>query len=302
MTRRSPVDVIYVAAAAHDARYTRICVASLRAYYPDAPIKLLAGGVLEAGLADELATYWDVAVADLPRVDYGWGFVKLEPLFGPPGERFLVLDSDTVITGPVLDCWRPDDGPFLVDDETQPEGRAKELYYDWDVLRSELPETVTPRFLFNSGQWFGTAGVLTRRDFEPVLAWTTPPTLRHAKLFMPGDQGVLNFVLNQKAALEGLRVERKVIMRWPRNDMSDLSAADVASGRAPARVVHWAGLKQANQRLMPGFDLLRHFEAAYYRRLPQGRPRRSFRALRSTSASLAGRLRAVSRRLRPTPG
>jgi hypothetical protein len=297
-----PVDVVYVAAAAHDARFTRICVASLRTYYPDAPIKLLAGGVLEDGLTDELAAYWDVALADLPRLDYGWGFVKLEPLFGPPGERFLVLDSDTVITGPVLDYWGPDAGPFLVDDESQPQGRAKEIYYDWDALRGALPAVVKPRFLFNSGQWFGTSSVLTRRDFEPVLAWTTPPTLPHAQWFMPGDQGVLNFVLNQKAALEGLRVERKVIMRWPRNDMSDLSADAVVSGRAPARVVHWAGLKQANQRLMPASDLLRHFETTYYRRLPRGAARRSFRALRSTSASLAGRLRAASSRLRLTPG
>jgi hypothetical protein len=263
---------------------------------------LLAGGALEDGLADELATYWDVGLADLPRVDYGWGFVKLEPLFGPPGERFLVLDSDTVITGPVLDLWRAGGAPFLVDDEALPRARAKQLYYDWDALRSDLPAAATPSFLFNSGQWFGTAGVLTRQDFEPVLAWTTPPSLRFATLFMPGDQGVLNFVLNQKAAHEGLDVERRVIMRWPRNDLSNLSAADVDGGRAPALVVHWAGLKQANQRLMPGSDLLRHFEAAYYRRLPQGRARRSIRALRSSTASVTDRIRAASNRFGLTTG
>src|SRR6266852_5165282 len=93
------IDRVYIAASARDARYTRICVASVRYFYPDIPIRLLVGGHLQRGLARELQQYWNVGTADLPRGEYGWGFVKLEALFAPPGERFLVLDSDTVLTG-----------------------------------------------------------------------------------------------------------------------------------------------------------------------------------------------------------
>ena len=95
------IDCIYIAASARDARFTRICVASVRYFYPDIAIKLLVGGPLQRGLADELQRHWNVGVAQLPAGDYGWGFVKLEPLFMPSKERFLVLDSDTVIAGPV---------------------------------------------------------------------------------------------------------------------------------------------------------------------------------------------------------
>jgi hypothetical protein len=63
------VDCIYIAASARDARYTRICVASVRYFYPDVAIKLLAGGQLERGLADELR-FWNVGMADLPSGDY----------------------------------------------------------------------------------------------------------------------------------------------------------------------------------------------------------------------------------------
>jgi len=77
---------IYVAASAHDFRCTRICVASIRYFYPDIPIRLLVGGRLQPGLSHELTRYWNVEVADHPGGDYGWGFVKLEALFGPPGE------------------------------------------------------------------------------------------------------------------------------------------------------------------------------------------------------------------------
>ena len=273
-------DVIYIAAAAHDARYTRICVASVRRLYPTIPVKILAGGRLEAGLADELARYWDVGLADLPRRDYGWGFVKLEPLFGPPGERFLVLDSDTVVAGPVLDAWDEADGPFLVDDERQTDADARRLYYDWEQLKAAAPQTRPPAFVFNSGQWFGTAGVLSRTDLDPVLAWEEPPRLRHPTCFMGGDQGVLNWVLNQKAAEGAFTVGRKVIMRWPKHSMTGLSAAEVASGEAPPVVVHWAGLKKSRLSAMPGADVLAWFEQLYYQRLPNGALLRASRGAR----------------------
>jgi hypothetical protein len=75
------------------------------------------GGRLQRGLADELRQYWSVEGADLPAGDYGWGFVKLEPLFGRPGEKFLVLDSDTVLAGPILQAWSGSLVQFVGDGE-----------------------------------------------------------------------------------------------------------------------------------------------------------------------------------------
>jgi hypothetical protein len=271
------LDCIYVAASSLDARYTRICVASIRYFYPDLPIRLLISGNLQRGLSDELLRYWDVRPADLAsKGDYGWGFVKLEPLFGAPGEEFLVLDSDTVLTGSVLDLWSDTRVPFLVDDETQSESDTKRLYYDWERVRKVDPCAQPSRFVFNSGQWFGTAGVLTRADFAPWVDWTMPRRLRHPEFFMPGDQGVMNCVFNQKAAVQGLQVERRRIMRWPAHSMEDLDAKTVSRGTALPCVVHWAGLKKARQRDMLGADLLSFFEKVYYDRLPAGRARRVF--------------------------
>ena len=45
---------VYIAASLHDARYTRICVASLRYFYPAVRIKLLPGGPLQRGLSPGL--------------------------------------------------------------------------------------------------------------------------------------------------------------------------------------------------------------------------------------------------------
>ena len=295
------VDRVYICASTLDSRYTRICVASIRYFYPDVPIRLLVGGRLQRGLEDEVQRHWDVGTADLPRGDYGWGFVKLEPLFGQPGEKFLVLDSDTVLTGQVLDIWNEFPALFLVDDEEQSEVDTKCLYYDWQKVRKIDPNARPPRFVFNSGQWFGTAGVLTRNDFAPWVEWTMPRRLRHPEHFMPGDQGILNYVLNQKAATDGLRVERRQIMRWPGHSMEGLDAETVVKGAAAPRVVHWAGVKKARQRDMIGADLLAYFEKVYYQRLPVGEARRLFAGYRDAlSYWLLGaqvRVKLASRKL-----
>jgi hypothetical protein len=269
------LDCIYLSASARDARYTRICVASIRHFYPDAPIKLLAGGRLEQGLADELSRYWDVSLPDFNRRDWGWGFVKLEPLFGRSGERFMVVDSDTIFAGRVLATWAESTADFLVDDEQQSEADLLRLYYDWRKIAAIDPTAQPPKFVFNSGQWFGTAGVVRREDFALLMDWSgMSPQLRHPGLFMPGDQGVLNYVFNQKATLSGISVDRRKIMRWPGHGLADISAQSVADRTAPPLVIHWAGMKKPRLGDMAGADVLRFFEQLYYSRLPWAGTRR----------------------------
>jgi hypothetical protein len=276
--QQSPVDCIYIPTSTRDARFTRICVASIRRFYPETPIRLLVGECHQRWLERELRQYWGVETVDLPGGDYGWGFVKLEALFGPPvcplGERFLMLDPDTVLTGPVLDVWRGSHAPFLVDDEEQSEANMRHLSYDWDQLRKIDPNTRRPEFVFNSGQWFGTAGVLKRDDFTPWVEWTKPRRLRYPQYFFPGEMGVLVYVLNHKVMLEGLAVERRRIMRYPPFGMDGLDAGAISRGTAPSLVIHWSGVKKWRQRDMIGSDVLTYFEKLYFQQLPAGRARR----------------------------
>lgn len=267
------VDCIYVAAVPRDARLVRTCLASIRHFHPDVPIRLLAGAPMPRRLIGEWRRACGVVPAAIAPGHYGWGFVKLEPLFGPPGERFLVLDSDTVLTGPVLDLWN-DDSDFVVDDETLPEADSKRLYYDWERLSASDPAVVPAHRAFNSGQWFGTAGLVRREAFDPWLEWSMPRRARHPQFFMGGEQGVLNYVLLGMEARGEIRIARRTLLRWPGHSMAGLSAEAVARGAAPALVVHWAGMKKMRLGAMVGGDLLRHFERRYYERMPAGRPRR----------------------------
>jgi len=284
----SQIDCIYVAASTHDARYTRTCVASIRYFYPEIPIRLLAGGRLQRGLSDELKQYWSVGIVDLPAGDYGWGFVKLEALFGRPGERFLMLDSDTVLAGPVLQAWNGSPVHFVVDDERQSESDTEAIYYDWEKVLQFDTNARPPQFLFNTGQWFGTAGVLTRDDFDPWIEWSMPRRVRPPGCFKNGEQGVLNYVFNQKVGRGELLVDRRKILRYPPFGMNGLDAETVSKRAAPPLVVHWAGMKSACQRHMPGADLLAFFENTYYERLPAGQVRRLLAVLRHFSTRWSG--------------
>ena len=279
-TSKFPVDVIYLAACSRDARLTRICVASIRYFYPSVPIKILAGDILQRGLATELNRYWNVGLADLPVGDYGWGLVKLEPLFGPKGQRFMVCDVDTVFTGRVLDRRAESDAPFFVDNEKLSDEDFKRLYYDWDALVSIDPEVQSARKAFNVGQWFGQAGFVERSDFDQWVEWTLPRSLCFPDVFMGGDQGVINYVLLKKEAFKELRIERGELMRWPGHGMNDLTPEAVRSGEAPVLVIHWAGMKAILLRNVVGGDLLKFYEDFYYTRLPAAPIRRSLALLR----------------------
>ena len=268
------VDVIYLAACSRDARLTRICVASIRYFYPDVPIKILAGDILQPGLAEEMFKYWDVGVVELPEGDYGWGLVKLEPLFGPVGQRFMVCDVDTAFMGYILDLRAKSDAPFFVDDEQLSDADFRRLYYDWDKVGEIDPTAQSPHKAFNVGQWFGTSGIVAREELDDWVEWTLPRRLRYPDMFMGGDQGVMNYVILKKEASEGLRIDRHTFMRWPGYGMNDLSVERVKNREAPPLVVHWAGMKAIFLHNMVGGDLLQFFEDYYYTRLPAGRLRR----------------------------
>ena len=117
---------------------------------------------------------------------------------------------------------------------------------------------------------------------------------------MPGDQGILNYVVNQRHQLDGLEVECRKIMRWPGHGLDDIKIDDVEANRI-SQIVHWAGYKVPRLETLPRADLLLHFERSYYERIPGGERLRQARAwkaslgyhLRTTRIKLEQRLQNI---------
>jgi hypothetical protein len=151
---------IYIATHKHDLRFARICVASIRYWYPEIPIALIKDEFCGEFSTEELERVCDVSVYQTKQRDFGWGMSTLEPVFAEPGGRFLILDADTVFTGRVLDRLETFTEDFVVSLETQPPQRLREIYFDLEKLREVDPHSVFKGQTFNTGQYVATGGRL----------------------------------------------------------------------------------------------------------------------------------------------
>ncbi len=97
------IEHVYIAGNRHDLRFTQCCVASIRRWYPEMPISLVKDEANGAYSTRELEEAWDVSIfqATIRCTDKGW--TKLDPLFQESRKRCLVLDSDIVFLGRVIE-------------------------------------------------------------------------------------------------------------------------------------------------------------------------------------------------------
>lgn len=272
------IDIVYISTYRNDLPLTRICVASIRYWYADIPIQLIKDTGAGEFSTQEIEERWNVSVVNTGQRRFGWGFAKLEPLFFVRREKFLMVDSDTVFTGRVLDMLGAYDAEFVVDDETQSAEEVKRLYYDLQSLKGIDPTFQPCGKNFNSGQWVGTSGLVRREDFSHVVEWDNPPRLKYPKMFMPGDQGVLNYVLEKLANTGRIQLARCPLMWWAPRDIAKLDIQAMAQGSPYSQIIHWAGCKLYAKEPMPRTDILQFFERYYYSRVPRGQLLRSLRS------------------------
>jgi hypothetical protein len=292
------VTSVYVSAFKYDFDFAEICIASIRYWYPHIPIVLIK----DIGSGDFDTTViekkWDVQIFDTPRKRFGWGFGKWEPLFMDKRHSFLALDADTVIIGPVLDAAKDIPSQFIVHEEIQPLKRINEIYYKLDRLREVNDQFVYPGYTFNEGQWFGTSGILTRKDFESILEWTEPPTSKFPNILLQGAQGHLNFTLQLKEQLGLVSMTRKKIMIFPEGNNVDFLQLEKIKARTPDYpfVLHWAGYRFRTIGDLPRADILAFYRDYYYSKVGKGSARKA--RIRRRYLYFEERLLHYSRRLR----
>lgn len=245
-------------------------MASIRYWYPDIPIYFIKDSGPGKFNTDQACKIWNIGVLDHVRKHLGWGFGKLEPLFIPGQHSFLVMDADTVITGRLFDAVKSLDVQFIVDREELNPGRFNEIYYSLDKISELVPDFKFPGYSFNAGQWLGTSGLISREDFEPYLHWSHPPVTKYPDTFFNGDQGLFNFIIQQKEQNQKIRVQRKEIMIWPsegKADFIDLEKIRNKTSEQPY-IIHWAGMKARTLSGLPRTDILRFYRDYYYSKMP----------------------------------
>ena len=267
----SRIERVYIATHRGDLRLTRICVASVRRWYPDIPIFLLKDFAQGDFSTREIEDRWNVDLWPTKERSFGWGFIKLEPLFAPERTRYLVLDSDIVFVGRVIDALEKFDQDFVVQQEVQEPDAIPLLYFDASGIRKSFNASFEgPAFTFNTGQYVATSGVLQRADFDRLVRWSEPRRVLKPEFFNPSDQGVLNYVVLEKASAGAISVARTPFMKWGATEMSEFEVRSLSEDSPYPYLIHWAGLKKRRIGRMLRSDILREFERAYYARIPNG--------------------------------
>ncbi|MEO8576304.1 MAG: hypothetical protein ABI556_06385, partial [Gemmatimonadales bacterium] len=128
-----------------DVFLTRICVASIRYYYPGVAIHIVKDEVNGRFSTSSLEKAFKVEVLDLGLKNYGWCTGKISVLLSGKlaGRKILLLDSDIVFIGKVLDTLLPHlhSADFIVSPEyvSDPESDwFPKIYYDTSWARQHF--------------------------------------------------------------------------------------------------------------------------------------------------------------------
>lgn len=264
----SPIERIYVLCHARDFWLAKISIASIRFWYADVPMTLIKDRTLGDFDTEEMERCWNISSMVLAHDRCGLGFAKIELLLRPVRERFLVLDADTVMCGPVLRSLEKFADDFVVpgvpiDKPCDPSFTS--IYFNLELLRRRDPNFRFPGYAFNTGVFVGTSGILTRRMFEPHLLWSSPVRLKAPEIFSCADQGILNYVLMKQAAKGALTLRSANFMIWgfaPQAKRLDVHR--IAARRGYDAVVHYAGAKPASIIEFPAAPILLHFDRLYH--------------------------------------
>ena len=276
------IEGIAISCYKFDVYLTRLCVASIRFWYPHIPIWLLKDRHYGDFDTLEIEKYWNVQVYPGRQKTLGWGFGKLEVMTESPARRLLLLDSDVVFTGRVIDRLERFDEDLIVDKETFDATSVEVQFFSPDKLRQLDPGFAFPGYGFNTGQIVTTTGRLNKQDFEGLLDWQTR-TAKHSEVFKKGEQGLLNYVALRKVQHGELTIHREPFMVWPGEvaRAEHIHLMDLTSEGRKQQVIHWAGLGWGKAvEEMPRSEILLHFEDIYYSRVPLGAWVRQWRRVR----------------------
>jgi hypothetical protein len=282
---------IFIAGYRRDLNFTRCCVASIRRWYPRISITLIKDEIAGRYDTSDLENHFAVEIFQTPVKQFGWGMSKLEPLFLPGHERCLILDSDVLFMGRVLDKLQRYSEDFIVVHETHPVEEIRRHYLDDEALPSLYPTFRFPGYVFNTGQIVATTGIFRREDFADLVSFSEPREPLQPTAFFCGEQGLLNYLVLSKVQAGSITLKRAHFMKWAGGMKPEEVRLTKLGSRSPYDfMIHWAGPKAESLAMAPMAHLLEHFEKEYQQRLHPSRPRSSFREIRDVALGAWRRL------------
>lgn len=252
---------------------TKLCIASIRFYYPEVPVFLVKDKLNGDFNTRRLRKVFKVELLDLGKKYYGWGAAKIHFILkeGLPKKRYLCLDSDTIFVGKVLEKLNATSGDFVFNPHylTPPFTKdAIDIYFDPETIRENYPTYEYPGYFFNSGQMVVTPGLLKESLLSKTFQTKRYPY--YLKKFRCADQPILNMVMPVLKKEQNIEIEDMTFMRLSPQFFLDATNNDFEKFRDGKTkiLVHYAGdRREYNLDKMRGNILLKGIKKEYQSKL-----------------------------------
>lgn len=272
---------IYIICHKNDFFLTKILISSIRYYYPETEINLIKDLLHGQFSTITLEKYFRVNTVKLKKDYFGWTSAKIFLLLSKLSrdKKFLLLDSDTVFIGKVLDKISPfvENYDFIVSPEYKDQPGSNNFshtYYDFDWFNKRYPTLKFPGYTFNTGNIVITTGVLNKSDVVKYFDQSRFPywTSLGIQVLPTLDQSLLNVLLPIKKSLGLIKIKRVIFMWWYREEeVKKLTLDEVKIGKYPV-IIHWAGdVKHPYLLSKKRADILLYFQKKYYENIPFGK-------------------------------
>ena len=277
---------IVVACFKKDIHLARICVASVRYWYPEIDIYLLKDLNQGDFSTREIELNFNCKIFKTKRKKFGWPWSKLEVIFHEEKAQWFFIDSDIVFVGRVLENFSEiNHGTFCVTGEKVPFELDPEIeanYLNIDEVKSRINKDYSyPGFVFNGGQILISSGILKEKDFCDVISFNPKIENMFPDIFKHGDQGILNYKFASFHKEKRINLIYLDFWAWPNTPLAkSFKLSDIKNKESRPYLIHWAGIKPVKFSKTPHLEILSFYENEYYKRIRFKVWKRSIRKLK----------------------
>lgn len=268
------IDGIIIGTYKGDYWLTKICIASIRYWYPEIAIYIFKDKERGDFNTSLLQKCWNVSIVELERECFGSPLSKIFINFIQPQQRFLLLDSDTVLIGHVIDKLSCLDDDFIVDEHLVDNPHSewfKKTYYDIDKILNINPQFRYPGYVFNTGQMVITTGIINKQQLIPYVNFHGSLKCTQPEIFSCYDQGIYNYILPLLHESKSLKLGKLPFMIWGEKDnIQNIKLSDIINMNSKPFLIHWAGTVKPLLRKMDGGEILQFYRDYYYSKVPFG--------------------------------
>lgn len=259
---------IVIFANRRDFFLTKLCIASIRYYYPEIEIYLVKDKLNGNFKSKFIEKKFNVKLIKLSKKYFGWGAAKLHFLFENNliQKKILLLDSDIIFLGKVIEKLTNENSAFILNPEyfSFPfESIVKKYYVDPDKIKHVYPQYEFPGYFFNVGQMVLTPSYIDESIFSLCFDKNKFPYYTNIESFNTAEQSILNVVLPIIFKSNNIKPGLVDFMKWSVSFFENIenNNADFLVQGNCQYLLHYAGdVRTQKLEKMKGFGLLRFFK------------------------------------------